>query len=218
MAITAVIFDLDGTVLDNEDEYGKAFRKVLESLGVKVDNEIPHTTGIGVPENWKRLIDKHKIKIEKTVEELTRETQEEYLKLLKSVKLKKGFEDFVENLQKSGLTIALATSNEWWMVEKIVDKMNIGKYFDCTTTAEEVLFNKPDPEIFLVTANKIGISPEECLVFEDSQAGVKAAKAAGMRVVGVSRDESHAKELKNADMVIESYGEFADFNIASNLS
>ncbi len=218
MAIKAVIFDLDGTVLDNEDEYGKAFKKVLESLGVKVDDEIPHTTGIGLHNNWKKLIKKYKIKTSKTTEELSRETQEEYLKLLKSVKLKKGFENFVENLQKSGLTIALATSNEWWMVEKIFDKTKIEKYFDCTTTAEEVLFNKPDPEIFLVTANKIGVLPEGCLVFEDSQAGVKAAKAAGMRVIGVARDERHAKELKNADMVIESYGEFADFNIASNLS
>lgn len=218
MAITAVIFDLDGTVLDNEDEYGKAFGKVLKSLGAKVNDEIPHTTGIGLHNNWKKLIKKYKIKTSKTTEELARETQEEYLKLLGSVKLKEGFEDFVENLQKSGLTIALATSNEWWMVEKIVDHMNIGKYFDCTTTAEEVTFNKPDPEIFLVTANKIGVSCEDCLVFEDSQAGVKAAKAAGMRVVGVARDESHAKELKNADMVIESYGEFADLNIVSNLS
>jgi len=216
MAITAVIFDLDGTVLDNEDEYGKAFRKVLESLGVKVDDEIPHTTGIGLHNNWKKLIKKYKIKTSKTTEELAKQTQEEYLKLHDRVKLKEGFEGFADNLKESGLIIALATSNEWWMVEKIVDKIIIEKYFDCITTTEEVLFNKPDPEIFLVTANKIGVSCEECLVFEDSQAGVKAAKAAGMRVVGVARDESHAKELKNAEMVIESYDEFTGFNIVDN--
>lgn len=210
MSISAVIFDLDGTVLDNEDEYGEAFGKVLDSLGVDVDEEIPHTTGIGVAENWEALLDKYNIKTTKSINELVKQTQKEYLGLIDRVTLKEGFEEFVESLKESGLTVALATANEWWMVEKIMDHTNIEKYFDCTTTSEEVERNKPDPEIFIVTATKLNLSPGECLVFEDSMAGVKAAKLAGMRVVGVARDKNHAKKLKMADMVIEDYDEVTD--------
>lgn len=79
MKISAVIFDLNGTVLEDEDEYGKAFNKVLQSLGLNPNTEIPHEKGIGVKENWLKFVEKYKIKTDKTPEMLVRETQENYL-------------------------------------------------------------------------------------------------------------------------------------------
>ena len=178
MTISAVIFDLDGTVLDNEDEYGAAFRKVLLSLGKRTDKKFPHTSGIGVKENWPRLLAKYRIKTRKSMEELARETQNAYLEQLPRITLKRGFENFIEELKDSGIAVAMATSNAWWIVDEVSGSLELEGLFDSTTTGEEVAYKKPDPEIFLLTAKKLGVEPEECLVFEDSVAGIEAAKAA----------------------------------------
>lgn len=216
MKLTAAIFDLDGTIIENEEVYGKAFKKVLGRLGVEVDDEMPHTGGIGVEENWPRLIKKHNIKTKKTKKELGQETQEEYFKLLDQVKLKDGFIEFVKGLRDSGMKTALATSNTWSVVEKIFDTHRIESYFDSVTTGEEVLGKKPDPDIFIKSVKKLNIEPEECVIFEDSTAGIEAAKRAGIKVIGVARDKEHAKELKDADIVIKDYTQLTPSGMFEN--
>lgn len=209
MKIFAVIFDLDGTVLDNEDEYGAAFREVLRKLGKKVDKKYPHVFGIGVKENWPILLSKYKVKTKKSLEELTKLTQDAYLNHLDEVSLKKGFRKFIKELKDSGIMVALATSNTWWIVEDVLEEFRLNDLFDVTTTGEEVDYRKPDPDLFLLTARKLGVEPTECLVFEDSKAGIEAAKRAGMMVVGVYRDKKHAQELKNADILIKDYSKLS---------
>lgn len=209
MKLLAVIFDLDGTVLDNEDEYGIAFREVLSKLGEKTDSEFPHTQGIGVEENWQRLIPKYKIKTKKSIEELSKETQKAYLKILSRVTLKEGVRNFIQDVKDSGVFVALATSSTWPTVEKVFEALDLEGIFDVMTTSEEVRFKKPDPEIFLLTAQKLGVDPETCLVIEDTEAGIKAAKGAGMNIVAIARDEKHAKLLKEAKKVIYDYGELS---------
>lgn len=207
MKVSAVIFDLDGTVLDNEDEYGIAFRKVLASLGKRVEKKYPHTTGIGVKENWPRLLSKYHIKTKKSMEELTRATQDAYLDLLDRVTFKNGFEQFVKDLKSSGIITALATSNAWWIVDEVSDKFSISDFFSTVTTGEEVEYKKPDPDLFLSTAQKLSMNPEDCLVIEDSEAGIEAAHRAGMKVIGIAHSSKHAKSLKETDRVVSDYRE-----------
>lgn len=207
MKIAAVIFDLDGTVIDNEDEYGAAFRTVLRGLGKRVDKEFPHEGGIGVKENWPLLLSKYKIKTRKSIEELARETQDAYLKQLPRVTFKKGVQRFIGELRKSGISTALATSNARWIVDEVSGELDLLGLFDVITTGEEVDYKKPDPDLFLLTAKKLRIDPTECLVFEDSKAGIEAAHRAGMRAVGLVRDDKHAKELKEANVQIRNFDE-----------
>lgn len=207
--ILAVIFDLDGTVLANEDEYGAAFAFVLNKLGKKVNSAYPHIGGIGVKENWPHLLATYKIKTDKTIEELTKETQDAYLSQLNKVELKPGFDIFVGELKENGLKTALATSNDWWIMDEVFHALSLDKYFDVTTTGEEVADKKPAPDLFLITADKLGIVPEACLVLEDSQAGIDAARSAGIKVIGIARDEKHAKSLKGADEIIFHYSELS---------
>jgi HAD superfamily hydrolase (TIGR01509 family) len=209
MKLLAVIFDLDGTVLDNEDEYGIAFKETLLKLGQKTNVDFPHTQGIGMEENWIRLIPKYKINTKKSTEELSKETQEAYLKMLPRVTLKEGVRNFIQEVKDSGIFVALATSNSWSTVEKVFDALNLEEVFDVMTTSEEVRLKKPDPEIFLLTAQKLGIDPENCLVIEDTEAGIKAAKDAGMKVIAIARDSKHAEVLKDAKKVIYDYGELS---------
>lgn len=208
MSFEAVIFDLDGTILTNEDEYGEAFRRVLKSLGVDTKEEYPHEGGIGVEENWPKLIKKHDIKTNKSKGELADQTQREYFSLIKEVDLQEGFEEFAGDLKAAGIKMALATSNTWNVAEKILDVLKIEKYFDVVVTGEEVDRKKPSPDIFLKAADKLNVVPSKCVVFEDSAAGVKAAKNANMRVVGMARSKEHALELKEADLVVDDFQEF----------
>lgn len=204
--VEAVIFDLDGTVLSNEDEYGEAFAAVIRRYGGKVETDSPQVAGIGVEQNWPILIKKYGIKTDKSVGELASETQREYMKRMDSVKVREGFEDFVEGLRCSEVKIALATSNTWGVVENVLDRFGLENCFDVITTVEEVSDSKPSPDIFVETARKLGVEPEGCVVFEDAESGVNAAKAAGMRVVVVSENG----EGYGADVVIGSYVEVGD--------
>lgn len=216
MLLSAVIFDLNGTILTDEDEYSRAFNKVLALVGVKQDGEIPHFTGIGVRENWEKFESKYKFKTDKTLDELTLETQKEYLKQLDTVRVRAGFEDLIDNLRGSDIKTALATSNEWWVVEEIFKKTNIENYFDVITTGEEVSYNKPDPDIFILTAEKLGVERGECLVFEDTVSGVTAAVRAGMRVVGVADNADLAESLsEEANMVVSNFLEINPESLAN---
>jgi HAD superfamily hydrolase (TIGR01509 family) len=208
MKFEAVIFDLDGTILTNEDEYGEAFNIVLESLGTKTNEEFPHESGIGVEENWPKLIKKYDIKTDRSKEELADQTQREYFNLIKEVDLQEGFEEFAGDLKAVGIKMALATSNTWTVVEKIFNTLKIDKYFDAVVTGEEVARKKPSPDIFLRAADKLNVVPEKCVVFEDSIAGVMAAKNANMRVVGMVRDSGHKVQLKEADLLVSDFQEF----------
>jgi HAD superfamily hydrolase (TIGR01509 family) len=207
MIISAVIFDLDGTVLDNEDEYGIAFNKVLKSLGIDSGTDYPQVGSIGVHENWPILIAKYKIKTNKTIEELARATQDNYLDELDQITLKPGIEEFIKNLKASGIQTALATSNNWFIVQEDFDRLKIDHYFDYVVTAEEVLEKKPAPNIFLKAAEKLSVEPKACLVMEDAPAGVKAAHAAGMKVIGLARSDESEDNLIEADLIVRSYDE-----------
>lgn len=205
MEIKAVIFDLNGTILSDEDEYGEAFRRVLKGLGVYTDEKYPHIPGIGLRKNWNRFIKKYKLQTTTDLETLVVKTQEEYGKLLDEVEISDGFLVFVEVLKEEAVAVALATANSWNAVEKIFEKFDIEKYFDIVTTQEEVAQSKPSPEIFNITAEKLMIPAENCVVFEDSSAGVNAAKSAGMYAVGVYRSESHKSKLKKADLLVSDF-------------
>jgi len=207
MKLSMVIFDLDGTILLSEEAYGKAFKKVLQDNQVKESSEHPQIAGIGVKENWEIL--KNRYKIKKSVEELTEQTQEEYLKTLDEVQIREGFLKFANELKRSGILIALATSNAWWLVEEDLAYFNLESLFDVITTGEEVEYNKPDPDLFLETAKKAGIDSSECLVIEDSIAGVKAAKAAGMKVIAMRSWYEEEKDLKQADKVVSSFNQIS---------
>jgi len=208
MNIKAIIFDLNGTILTDEDEYGRAFNKVLESLGVTSQNEIPHITGVGLKENWKEFIKKFDIKTEKTVDELVKETQLVYTQSLNKVTLKKGFLDFVTRMRNEGIKIGLATSNDRMILERVFINFDIQKYFDAIVTSDDVKINKPNPEIFSLCANKLNVDYDECVVFEDSQAGVDAANKIGMFVIGVARDTLHARSLKGVRYSIYDFVNF----------
>ncbi|OGC93193.1 hypothetical protein A2899_00060 [Candidatus Amesbacteria bacterium RIFCSPLOWO2_01_FULL_49_25] len=212
--IEAVIFDLDGTVLDNEGEWEEAFCEVAKKFsvtnsGFSIDGWM-HEPGIGITPNWRRYFPSDLAK----VDELSRETWEAYKLKTQEVKVKirEGVEKLVEKIKARGWMTALTTGSSWHVVEGELEELGLYLAFDVTTTGEEVLVQKPDPEIYLLTVQKLGLEPGECVVVEDAVAGVRAAVEAGCLSVGLESAYAPEKLLKSAGAtwVVKEMGEVAD--------
>jgi HAD superfamily hydrolase (TIGR01509 family) len=207
MRFAAVIFDLDGTIIKSEKEWGMAFVNVLRNLGVVVDSKHPQTAGVSANSNWEKLIRKYNIKTDKTLDELSVLTYIEYEKLIPMITLSDGVLEFMDVLNESGVQLALATSTKWETTDMVLKQFGLDDYFDSITTGEEVDNPKPAPDIFLLASEKLGIDPADCLVIEDSVSGVDAATDAGMKVIAVSNEEEKEENLEDADLVVESFSE-----------
>ena len=124
------------------------------------------------------------------------------------VPLKPGVPEFLKYCRENGIRTGIGTSNGSEIVDAVLTSLNVKEYFDVVVTACEVAHGKPEPDIYLEVAKRLGVKPEECLVFEDIPAGIMAGKAAGMPVIAVEDDFS--KDLMDekralADAVIADY-------------
>lgn len=208
MKYAAVIFDLDGTVLDNEDVYKEAFIRVLKKYGIDGRNdEFAHARGIGLEKNWEHLKGSYTQLAGIEITQLVHETQDAYHSMMDQISVRDGFKELREGLKEEGIVIALATSNNWWVVEDELEDLRLHEIFDSITTGEEVAERKPAPDIFLIAARKLEIEPEECVVIEDSPAGITAAKEAGMKVVAVTNEMTRREDIAKADLIVESFEE-----------
>lgn len=205
MELSAVIFDMDGTVLADEHVYGLGFKKVLESLGAKNVSDYPHVSGIGVAENWPILIEKYLIKTDKTPDQLSLAVHEYYLSHVTQVKVKKGFGKLADELRSEKVLLGLATSSVWRITEAALKSQNINEFFDVVTTGEEVAHKKPSPDIFLLTADKLSVDHKQCVVFEDAKVGIEAAMSAQMPAIGIYKDEEHRESLSKARKLIHDF-------------
>ncbi len=209
MRFAAVIFDFDGTLVENEDTYTDSFIAVLKKHGVPyevADHRHPQVLGIGLEENWVMM--KERFKLEGVeVLQLVHETQDEYHSRLTDVHVRLGFKELHEALRDEEIPMALATSNNWWVIEDELEDLGLTGYFNVTVTGEEVAHRKPAPDIFLEAANKLNVEPEECVVIEDSAAGIQAGIEAGMKVIAIRNDFIEEEELEKADLVIDGFDE-----------
>ena len=207
MKISAVIFDLDGTLIDTEEQWGKAFVDALKSFGKVVTDPHPEVFGVSIEDNWRMLLTKYQIKTTKTIEELVDITYKFYAKYLPEASLISGAREFLESLKDADIKIALATSCEWWVVDKIFDKLGLEGVFDATVTGEETPIKKPLPGPLLLAADKLGVLPADCLVIGDSPTDVEAARNAGMKVIAITNKVKDEGALANADLIVEGFAE-----------
>jgi len=194
--VSAVIFDLDGTVLDNEGVWESVFREVVENHNFQFSifnfqtNKWMHEPGLGIASNWRNILVGSPDTGMLSIDDLTRETwkafQERFTNQDPQFKIREGIVELVEKIKELGWMTALCTGSNWVVVEKELEELEMHLAFDVTTTGEEVLLAKPDPEIFLLTTQKLGVEPGECLVIEDSLAGGGAGKAAGAAASGAA--------------------------------
>ena len=207
--VKAVIFDLDGVLVDTAVYHFEAWHRLAEGLGYSfstVDNEqlkgVSRVESLELILKWAGL---EKSKSEK--EALLQQKNDWYLELidqLSPVHLLSGSLELLQKLRERGIKIALGSASKNAL--GILEKTGIVGYFDALIDGNAVQLSKPNPEVFLKGADALGIAASACLVLEDAQAGIDAARAAGMQVIGIGE----AENLKGADLVVAALGRLVE--------
>jgi len=200
---------MDGVLIDSEPLHQKVGLKMLQELGVPINKEMfLRFTGSTVISMWKALVKEYGLK--QNPEELTSTYNRHFIeKLISSsdVTLMSDVSDVLKNLHSKGIPVALASSSTKEVIEAVLQKFGIAQYFQVIVSGDDVKHSKPHPEIFLLAAKKLNMSPNNCVVVEDSTNGVLAAKHAGMFCVGY-KPSANSHELKDASVIIKSFKEF----------
>lgn len=202
--LKAVIFDLDGTILDNEDIYARAFCAVLKKRGISCE-EVKHVSGIGVKENWVRM--RAELGLPDNPDTLTSETQKFYLEHISEVKIRPGFHKLVYYLRSQGILVLLSTSNIREIGQFVLEKMGISDLFDSKTFGDEVARKKPSPDLFLAAVQKEHLSPTEVIIIEDSPSGIAAGRAANAKTWVIKTDRFTRAQLAQADRLFPTFFE-----------
>ncbi len=211
MNIEAVIFDLDGVIVTTDDYHYEAWKKIADQENIYFDREInERLRGVSRMESLEIILEKsNKIYNEEEKIELATRKNDYYKNLLENLTkedILPGILETLKLLEDKKIKTAIGSSSKNTMF--ILNKIGLTDKFDAIVDGTMIKNSKPDPEVFLQAAEKVGIKVEKCLVVEDADAGVEAGKRAGMRVLGVGS----AKNNENADYKSENMEEF---NIAS---
>jgi HAD superfamily hydrolase (TIGR01509 family) len=204
--VRAVLWDLDGTLVDSGEYHWRAWREImdaegrpisrqefLDSFGQRNDRILTTWMGEGIsPETIARLGDAK----EARYRQLARDEGLEPLP---------GAAAWVERLHAAGWRQAIASSAPAENVRVMLSVLHLDQLFDAVAAAEDVTAGKPDPQVFLVAARKLGVEPARSVVVEDAAAGIEAARRAGMKSIGVS-----ATATLDADVCVRSLADLPD--------
>ncbi len=212
MPFTAFIFDMDGTLLDNMGFHIKTWIEFLASIGVNIDEETftQRTVGKVNTEILRDLVDPHLTDEKLAAYSLRKEImyRERFTPFMRAVP---GLQPFLAAAWGCHIPIALATSAGRENADYVLNGLAVGKYFSAVVCAEDIRHGKPDPEIFLTAASRLGVSPINCLVFEDSPNGIEAARRAGMRAVALTTTFKK-EQLAHLGGVIQVAPDYTDLN------
>ena len=209
----AVIFDLDGLLADTEIISLKVYQELLEDFGIPFTEETysREYSGHREEENVQRFLDTYDLpwNFDQTLEKVY---ELEAQILAKGVNLKKGAKNLLAFLQREGIPIALATSSVESRARMILDSNGILSLFDHLVFAKDVKRSKPYPDIFLKACSDLNVLPENCLVLEDSEAGIEAASRAGIPVICIPDLKIPAQSFLNkTEQVFQDLDDVRDY-------
>ncbi|HMQ01261.1 MAG TPA: beta-phosphoglucomutase [Cyclobacteriaceae bacterium] len=199
--LEAVIFDLDGVIVDTAKYHYLAWKRLAKELGYdlsEADNE--HLKGVSRMRSLEIILEL--AGVSKSVAEMEEmafrknEWFKDYIKSIKPEEIFEGIPELIKDIKSNNKKIALASSSK--NAQEVIQLLQIADVFDAVVDGNMIEHTKPDPEIFLLAAKKLDLPPAQCVVIEDAEAGVEAALAAGMKCVGVG----HPNQLGKANLVI----------------
>jgi beta-phosphoglucomutase len=201
----AVILDMNGTIINDTQYHRQAFQEFFKRHDLNVTEQ-----------DYKQKAESRKnaqimpavfgkALTEAEIDQYAHEKESLYREFYQAhVQVTPGFFPFIATVKSVGKKLGLATSSGRDNVQFIFDRLQLYTTFEAVVCGDDVVISKPEPQIYLLTAEKLGVTPERCVVFEDSPVGITAAKAAGMYTVGVLTGYS-SKELHEADRLIETF-------------
>jgi beta-phosphoglucomutase family hydrolase len=205
----AVLFDMDGVIIDSEPVRQVLEQALFRELDLNV-SEDEHQSYVGTTSEgmWSGVKNNHDTP--HSLDELIEMEQNRYLKNLEEdddQQLMPDVREFIRGLYNNDMTLVVASSASVKNIDIVIKKFELEQYFAAKISGEEVKKGKPAPDVFLKAAKRINVPPEECVVIEDAANGVEAAKAAGMKCVGINSPHRVPQDLSKADLVIEHFSE-----------
>jgi len=204
--IQAVIFDMDGVIIDSKPFHKKSWQSFCADQGYTLsDEEFEKIFGRRCEDIIRTLFgtrfsDSEVIACGKEIDRRFRSLIAEHVEPIR------GLREFLAELASHNIPLALATSGSIENIELILGSLHLKEKFQVIVSEKDVKRGKPEPEIYLITAHRLGMHPEQCVVFEDSVSGITAAKRAGMRCITLTTTHQR-EELKSADLIINDFTE-----------
>ena len=207
--IEAVIFDMDGVLVDSEPFHVEIEKRQFKLNGLEISNEEHHRyMGVASDVMWAEIGQNHKLNL--PLKKLIEQNKSESIRFfseLGEIPVMPGLIGLLEKLEQKNYPRAVASSSFPEIIDLILEKTRLNKYFDVVVSSQEAGKSKPEPDVFLLAARKLGVHPENCLVVEDSKNGIKAAKAAGMKCVAFQGPGINPVNQEQADAVIFDFKE-----------
>jgi len=189
----AIVFDLDGTILDDLKIWNDALKKVM---GKYIISETPDWGIEGLPllERIQDIKNRNILTLDFDLDWAYTEVNREFFKNFKDVEIRPGFEELAQRLIKDEKRLVLCSNTDRDVVNEILEKLDLKKYFEIILTRGDVRVGKPAPDIYLLAQKKLNVIPERILIFEDSVAGFMSAEAAKINSIVVLDPEKYAGE------------------------
>lgn len=205
----AVIFDMDGVLVDSVDINKESFRRAALQKGiVLVKKGGSSHSGHSLRDQialWKRDlgidVGDH--------DAFAEEARKIQMDLLGDAKADEALVPLLKELEKAGIPIGVGTSSLKRRAEDILKLLGIREFFSAVVTAEDVELHKPNPDIFLETASRLGVQSGRCIVIEDAASGIEAAKRGGMKAIGFLTTRNSREDLAAADKIISNFNELS---------
>jgi len=208
--ITTIIFDMNGVITDDEEIHEFATKEIFNKIGIDLTSEIYRASCLGRTDlaSFRELFKIFEIK-NQIIEDLIAEKSSRYQKLIQgNLKVYPGVLELINKLHQK-YTLALTSSSTHDEVYSVVNQLGIKDLFKTIVTSKDVVHGKPLPEPYILTAKRLDVNVNNCMVIEDSENGVQSAKAAGMKCIAISNTEL-ASKLNKADRIIKDYTTITD--------
>ncbi|QRM90655.1 HAD-IA family hydrolase [Lacinutrix sp. WUR7] len=216
--LKAILFDMDGVIVDTEPLHHKAYHKMFDDYNMNVNTTLYESlTGQSTKNVCKKLCTHFNLNV--NANELVERKRHHFKDLFfndPSLKLIDGVHDIIKDYHKNGLTLVLASSASMLTINNIFTKFDLDQYFIAKLSGAELKASKPHPEIFTKAATASGFKRSECLVIEDSTNGIKAAYDAGIYCVGYDSLNSKNQDYSLANKVVSNFNEIT-FNKVKDL-
>ncbi len=208
LPLKAVIFDMDGVLIESEPLWEAAEITLLKSRGIEYDPLFREKViGLNQIDSSKLIIREFGVK-NCSPEEMIRQRIEILLGIYdKKLTMFEGSKALVEKIRESGFKTALASSSPMEVITYVLERFSLTKLFDAVVSGSCIQNGKPAPDIYLLAAEQLGVQPPECAAVEDSPIGVKSAVSAGMFCIGVPDKRLKAEEFEICDVICENIGQ-----------